>query len=182
MPIFNDAKTVTSESIWRSPDGQREIFKVSLEVAGKQFEAKTYSKDISNVGFSGDIESYEKPGRGGKPAETFVKQAPKDGGAFGSGIQTSAPRGSAQSTGGKFDNYTMYLSYAKDIAVAMLDKSGKLDEAAYGQVLSAVSNGGDTLYEGRPDAPKKDVNVDPQELDVVIDPDAEVLNDLFPGQ
>jgi hypothetical protein len=59
----------------------------------------------------------------------------------------------------------MYLSYAKDIAVAML-KDGKLDDEAYGEVLSAVATGGDVLYEARPDAPKKNPVKD--ELDEVF--------------
>lgn len=70
------------------------------------------------------------------------KAAPK---AFGGG------GGGAKSFSKPQDQYTMFLSYAKDVAVAMLDKTGKLDEAAYGVVLAAVNDGGKTLYEARPD-------------------------------
>lgn len=178
MPVF-EAKTQLSESVWKSPDGQREIFKVTLDIDGHPMVAKTYSKDISVIGWAGSVESYEKPGRNG--AETFVKQPPKEDGGY-------SPRGATQGGGGSKpfnrpaqDQFTMYLSYAKDIAVAML-KDGKLDEGEYGKVLDAVSNGGDVLYNSRPDAPKKDVNVDPAELDTVIDPDAALLNDLFPPE
>lgn len=77
MPVFN-ATTKSAESVWKSPDGQREIFSVKLDVGGKEFEAKTYSRDISQAGFTGEVESYEKPGQNGKPAQTFVKQAQKE--------------------------------------------------------------------------------------------------------
>lgn len=56
--------------------------------------------------------------------------------------------------GGKapFDQFTMYLSYAKDLAVALIDKTGALDKAAYAEVLADVAAGGYVLYEGRPEA------------------------------
>lgn len=156
MPEFA-AVTKLSESIWKSPDGQREIFKVTLEVDGNPMVAKTYSKDISVIGWSGDVETYEKTGNRG--SETFVKQPPKEGGfSPGSGSQssTTAEQFTTRPTGKpSSDNFTMYLSYAKDIAVAMI-KDGKLDEAAYGEVLAAVAAGGEELYSHRPDAPQKE--------------------------
>lgn len=171
MPVFN-ATTKSSESVWKSPDGQREIFSVKLDVGGKEFEAKTYSRDISQAGFTGEVESYEKPGQNGKPAQTFVKQAQKEFKGGGSKPYTRPTQ----------DQFTMYLSYAKDLAVAML-KDGKLDESEYAKVLDAVSSGGHTLYEARPGAVNvQSKNVDAQELDVVVDPDAEILNELFPGE
>ena len=60
MPIFN-AEVQNSQSVWKSPDGQREIFEVNLLVNGKAVTAKTYSNDIAQAGFSGELESYEKP-------------------------------------------------------------------------------------------------------------------------
>lgn len=173
MPEFS-AVTKLSESIWKSPDGQREIFKVTLEVDGQPMVAKTYSKDISVIGWSGDVETYEKTGNRG--SETFVKQPPKEGGfSAGSGSQSSTTAGQStiRPTGKpSFDNFTMYLSYAKDIAVAMI-KDGKLDEAAYGVVLAAVAAGGESLYDRRPDAPKK-------EEDTVhpVDDNADLLADI----
>lgn len=141
MPQF-ETKTTEAESVWKSPDGQREIFKVILDIDGKPLMAKTYSKDISSVGWTGTVETYEKQGRNG--SETFVKQPPKEGFSGGGGFSKGGfkPQG---------DQFTMYLSYAKDIAVAMV-KDGKLDENAYAQVLDAVSTGGHTLYDSRPGA------------------------------
>lgn len=84
MSIFT-ATTTASRLVWKSPDGAREIFEVVLDVAGQPMKVNTYSEIISVVGWAGELESYEKPGSGTKPAQTFVKQAPKvDGYAAGS--------------------------------------------------------------------------------------------------
>lgn len=149
MPTLS-AKTIEAVSIWKTPDGSREIFEVALEHDGKTFKAKTYSKDISKVGWEGDIESYEKQGRNG--SETFVKQPAKE---FTPGSPGASPGKFGGGSKPSFDQFTMYLSYAKDLAVAMLDK-GELDEVKYAKVLDAVATGGQTLYDGRPDAPKQE--------------------------
>ena len=53
-----------------------------------------------------------------------------------------------------FDSFTMYLSYAKDLAVcAVVD--GKFDTELYASVLDAVNTGAYVLYDNRPDAPDK---------------------------
>src|SRR5258707_14638136 len=67
-----------AQEVWRSPDGQRVLYGIIMEVGGKEAKAKTYSKAIATIGWSGDIETYEKTGRDG--VETFVKQVPKEGG------------------------------------------------------------------------------------------------------
>lgn len=74
--------TKAAEKVWASPDGQRVIHKVILDYNGQDAVAKTYSKDIATVGWSGTVETYEKPGRNG--SETFVKQPPKEDGSYGS--------------------------------------------------------------------------------------------------
>ena len=159
MPQF-DTTTKRAESVWKSPDGQREIFKVTLDVDGTPLPAKTYSKDISVAGWTGKVESYEKQGRNGP--ETFVKQPPKEGFSGGGGYSKGGFKQPA-------DQFTMYLSYAKDIAVGMLTVDGKLDEAEFGKVLSAVSDGGKTLYENRPDAkPKEEEPKTEKKLDEVF--------------
>lgn len=69
----------------------------------------------------------------------FKKEfTPKAGGGGGGG-------------GRETDPFTMYLSYAKDIAIA-LTVDGKLDKAAYAEILADVSAGGMVLYESRPNA------------------------------
>lgn len=75
-------------------------------------------------------------------------------GGFGG---SSAPQGSAQSsqtsTGSRQTNsdpFTMYLSYAKDLAVALIASKGGYDEEQYAKVLDDVIDGGYTLYEKRP--------------------------------
>lgn len=144
MPIF-DATTKTATKIWASPDGKRTIYDLALESDGKVINAKTYSDSIATVGWSGQVESYEKAGRQGP--EIFVKQAPKEGGwTGGTGGGRSKPQG---------DNFTMYLSYAKDLVVALQMTSG-YDDKALAQLIKATIGAGYELYENRPDAPKPD--------------------------
>ena len=83
MPILDNVKTIAGRSVWKSPDGQREIYEVVLEHEGKNLKAKTYSSDIPVVGWEGKVDTYEKEGRNG--IETFVKQPPKEGGYAGAG-------------------------------------------------------------------------------------------------
>lgn len=164
MPTFNNVKTLNSETVWKTDDGSRKLHRIQLDIGeGKKVEAKTWSDAISKIGWSGDIETYEKDGKMG--IETFVKQPQKEGysggGGFSGGYQKKTGGGRPQG-----DNFTMYLSYAKDIAVALIE-DGKLDESKFGAVLSAVADGGKTLYESRPDAPKKEGggNDDKQDLE-----------------
>lgn len=92
MPTVQ-VETKSSQSVWKSPDGQREIFEVTLDYQGSDLKAKTYSKDISTVGWVGMVESYEKQGRNG--VETFVKQPPKE---FNGGSGHSTPSGTSPSS------------------------------------------------------------------------------------
>lgn len=138
-------KTIEAEQVWQK--GDMTIWKVVFDYNGQKFQAKTYSKAISAPGWSGTVETYEKEGRNG--SETFVKQPqkeggfqPRQGGGAGS-YQRSAPQ----------DQFTMYMSYAKDIAVALMDKTGDIDQEKFNTAIQAVIEGGQTLYEARPGAP-----------------------------
>ena len=156
MPVINNVKTESAEKVWSSPDGQKTIFKVVLDVNGTKAEAKTYSGAVATVGFSGDVETYEKQGRNG--TETFVKQPQKEGftpRSFGGGSKPSS------------DNFTMYLSYAKDLAVALQQTTG-FDQKAFDELLSAVSAGGKRLYESRVGAPTETVSAPTEKLDEVV--------------
>lgn len=73
------AKTISVQHVWSSDDGKMTINEVMLEINGVQVKAKTYSKAIATVGWSGEIEKYMKPGKGGRPDEAFVKQPQKEG-------------------------------------------------------------------------------------------------------
>jgi len=176
MPAFR-AKTVNAQQVWASPDGQRVIYSVTLDTGQGQATAKTYSKAIAQVGFEGDVETYEKTGQQG--SETFVKQPPKEGGSYGGGSGGgSTGRGAGKPMA---DPYTMYMSYAKDILVAFIaagnDKGMKYEDA-----LQYVIGGAHELYDSRPDAPPK-----PEAgTDTVIDSadTTDLLKDLdkiFPG-
>ena len=66
------AKTISSEQVWQSPDGQKTIWNVTLEAEGKHYPLKTFSSKIAEVGFEGDVESYAN-----QRGDRFVKQLPK---------------------------------------------------------------------------------------------------------
>lgn len=142
MPTIN-VKTVSSQQVWASPDGQRKIHEVVMDYQGQQVKAKTYSDAIAVVGWSGDVITEERPGRNGP--ESFVKQPPKEGGYSGGG--------GFRGGGGKTqDPFAMYLSYAKDLAVAFISLEGKLPLAEYKKALTAVAEGGEQLFNARPEA------------------------------
>lgn len=96
MPRFN-VTTVEGKKIWESPDGQRKIYEVVLDVGnGKTAKAKTYSEAIARNGFNGEVETYEKENRSGG-VDTFVKQPPKEGGGYGGSSTSSGGSTSRQS-------------------------------------------------------------------------------------
>lgn len=74
-------ETVSSRQVWQSPDKQRTIWEVNVkDEAGKTWPLKTYSAEISTVGFKGDVETYD-----GKDGQKFVKQPKPQGGFSGGG-------------------------------------------------------------------------------------------------
>lgn len=94
----------------------------------------------------------------------------------GGGGFTQSPAATSQKTGGGTqthqgtigDNspFTMYLSYAKDIAVAHITSNkGVLDATAFGESLEHVILGGKTLYDHRPGGPAKDVKTTAEPAD-----------------
>ena len=74
------AKTIRSERVWQSPDGEKTIWDVVLEAEGKEYPLKTFSTKIAEVGFEGEVESYVN-----QRGDRFVKQVPqpqKSGGGY----------------------------------------------------------------------------------------------------
>lgn len=137
--------TKTAEKVWSSPDGQRVIQKLTLDYNGQEVTAKTYSKAIAKPGWTGTVETYEKAGNNG--VETFVKQPQSDANPYGG----SAPSGATKPNYGKpQDNYTMYLSYVKDIAVALIN-SDKYSVEQLNTIASDVADVGEAFYDVRPD-------------------------------
>jgi hypothetical protein len=81
----------------------------------------------------------------------FKKEYAQQGFTQASRPQTGGGSTASQGTGGKdkqYDSFTMFLSYAKDIAVIpqMYDAKGNFNDDLYGKVLEAVALGGKTLY------------------------------------
>ena len=141
MPTVNNVKTLSSEKIWSK--GEISIWKITLDVDGKSFFAKTYSGKIAEMGWSGDVETYEKPNRSGG-ADTFVRQ-PQTEGYQQASSSASAPSAKPASSGS--NPYTMFLSYAKDIAVAFITLEGKVDHEQFSQVIDEIIQGGHRLME-----------------------------------
>lgn len=66
-------KTIESEQIWQSPDGQKKIWSVVLQTPeGSEYRLKTYSQEVARPNFSGEIYSYLN-----KRGERFVRQQAK---------------------------------------------------------------------------------------------------------
>jgi hypothetical protein len=116
-----------------------------MDYNGRELKAKTFSNPIANVGWHGQVESYEKPGRNG--SETFIKQVPKENPGY-------AGRGSYQKP--PENPFTMYLSYAKDLLIALVETKG-YTKKTYDELLEAVVAGGNMLYANRPEAVDKEV-------------------------
>ena len=65
-------RTINTEQVWQSSDGQRTIWEVTLKAKdNKEYRLKTYSDKIAQMGFEGEVRSYVNP-RG----ERFVRQVP----------------------------------------------------------------------------------------------------------
>ena len=74
-------KTVSSRQVWQSPDKQRTIWEINIrDETGKTWPLKTYSQEIAEVGFGGEVETYD-----GKDGQKFVKQPNAQGGYKGGG-------------------------------------------------------------------------------------------------
>ena len=178
-----DVRVLDAKEVWSK--GDLTIHEVTLDVGGKTTRAKTYSKVIATPGWEGTVETYEKQGRNG--AETFLKQPQKENNYQG-GYQKKESGAAPKK---EFDNFTMYLSYAKDLVVALQQTSG-YDQAEFEKLLQATIKGGKVLYSHRPGAepiapaPVEKPSDDMPEgflLDDVVpvdDVSMEDLNKLFP--
>lgn len=83
-------ETTNSRQVWQSPDKQRTIWEVNVkDESGKVWPLKTYSSEISEVGFSGEVETYD-----GKDGQKFVRQ-PKPQGGYGGGSSAARMKADA---------------------------------------------------------------------------------------
>lgn len=162
MPQLDNVTTKASEEIWKSPDGSKVIHKVTLVGStGDEIEVRTYSKDIAAVGWTGDVETYEQPGKGNFPSQTFAKQPQKQFGGRGGGFKGGSSR--------EQDPFTMYLSYAKDLVVVLQETSG-FDSKKFAELLKATVQGGRMLYNNRPGAglAQDGVELSQEEIDKAV--------------
>lgn len=100
------AKTISSEKIWSSPDGSRSIWSAKLDTGGVQYSLKTYSGKIAQVGFEGDVETYQKGD------QRFVKQVPKENNFTNPGASITPPT--------KTDPNTIRAQFAIKAAIACI--------------------------------------------------------------
>lgn len=84
------AKTLSSEQVWQSPDGQKTIWNVEIEADGATYPLKTFSTRIAEVGYEGEVESYVN-----QRGDRFVKQTPSPQPAGGAGSRGYAGRDDA---------------------------------------------------------------------------------------
>lgn len=119
-------------------------------------------------------------------------------GGFGSPTGQSTQGRSAGSTSGssKFekDPFTMYLSYAKDVAVALIASKEGFVEEKFASILESVLVGGETLYNNRPgvkepetvkDNVATDAEVDnflPEDIAKIFDKDEPVVEVSWPEE
>lgn len=92
----------------------------------------------------------------------FKKEYSQGGFGGGSGGYKAKPQG---------DNFTMFLSYAKDLANTLLQLDGEIDDKKFEKVLTQVANGGKYLYANRPGQEP----VQTETLGETIDLDKEVV-------
>lgn len=170
--------TKSSEQVWSSPDGQRKIYKLMLDYEGKEFVANTYSDAISQAGWSGLVETYEKPSnKPNMPAQTFVKQPPKEGASSG-----SYGGSGAHGFSGKQDSpFTMYLSYAKDILIAKIAVGEYADEPLEALNKELLSSGYQ-LYDARPEAGGPPENKEPKQDNILADAETQSLAEALGGE
>lgn len=160
-------KVIGSEQVWQSPDKQRTIYKLEAETEdGKSLDVQTFSEKITD-GFEGEVETYER-GR-----NTFVRQLPKEdeSGQYASRTQTGSAGGRPQYRPPQSDPFTMYLSYAKDIAVALL-QTDSFSKKKLLEVIENVNVAGKALYEERPEATRKE-NAKPKEEKASVEDDVD---------
>lgn len=136
--------TLNSKQIWQSPDGSRTLFEVMFTsedeaLAGKHVKAQTYSQAIAETGWSGEVESYKKSDKQGN-IQTYLRQPPKE-----TGYSNLAPSKSSQ-VNKEFNTQTMYYSYAKDVAVALVEGPG-LTTQRFEDAINLIILGGDKLFD-----------------------------------
>jgi hypothetical protein len=112
------AKTINSEQVWQSPDGQKTIWNVTLEADGKQYPLKTFSNKIAEPGFEGDVESYAN-----QRGDRFVKQLPKPQGGGGYSRDDAAIK--AQWAIGQAIALTSTIMDKKDITMQVIEDYAK---------------------------------------------------------
>lgn len=72
MPVVK-IKTVDSKQGWVNPNNPEMVsYDVTIDVDGRKAEARTYSSPIAQVGFEGEVETYEKNDH------TYLRQVKKE--------------------------------------------------------------------------------------------------------
>ena len=155
--------------------GDMVSYKIKLEGVDEVIELA--QKTSSQPPQSGD-QLYGSIDTSGSFGPKFKKERRDSfGGGFGgqSQYQTGGgtrTQGTSASSGrfGNSDPFTMYLSYAKDLAVALVATKEGFDEDKYGKLLEAVTVGAKTLYNDRPgaedskpEAKKDDLGLSPED-------------------
>lgn len=166
-----EVRTVASKVIWTSPDGQRKIHELQMDYKGKPVKANTFSDAIAVEGWSGEVETYEREGKGNAPAQTFVKQPQKDGSGYPSnsvGERTAKPAYKPKDE--KAIQAMWSIGQAVQLVVATKPKDILGTVEAHAQELF--------LMVDRVKAVTEVQGATTPEPDVVIDPDQTTIEDI----
>lgn len=129
--VSDDVKTYDSKY------GQMKQYKVKFDGVAEAVsisQKATSPAPVVGSTLTGSIQDTEY-------GKKFKKEYNQGGFSGGSG----GFKGKSQS-----DNFTMFLSYAKDLAVTMLQLDGEINDKKFEKVLEQVANAGTYLYEHRP--------------------------------
>lgn len=167
-----DVKTTAAKEVWKSPDGQRKIYELVMDYKGKPVKAQTFSEKIAEVGWTGEVESYERGNH------TFVRQTPKEDGY--------APRSSGGTTNSSTSKYVpkdekaIQAMWATGQAVQLVvatkpkDLIGQVE--AYAQELFLMVDRVKVVAPDVPDEPE--TPTESPEPDVVHDPEQTSIEDI----
>lgn len=175
MPLFKITVTEEPKLVWTSPDGTRKIHDIVFDIEGASDpgRAQTFSDVIATKGWSGEVEVYEKNNN------QYVRQAPKQSGYSGGG---------GGGRGAPADPHTMYVSYAKDLAIASVGQNQAglnfFNKDMFNDLVESVANAGNTLMASKTGQPQPSAALPPAKAEELKKLDAEsdqTTDDPFEG-
>lgn len=114
-------KTTNVEQIWQASDGSRTIWEVTLkDDGGNEYRLKSYSPQISRLGFHGEVESYLA-----KSGDRFVRQKKTAATAKAAGYQRDDNAIRAQWAIGQAINLAVVKMDKEQITLPVIEEYAK---------------------------------------------------------